>query len=68
MQGQMQNDLGMQQMEPDLEGSKGGDSTAAPEINIKKAKDYNKTVVKISEAEIKKHKDFLKSELKKNFY
>ena len=38
------------------------------EINIKKAKDYNKTVVKISEREIKKHKDFLKSELKKNFY
>ena len=38
MQGQMQNDLGMQQMEPDLEGAKGGDSTAAPEINIKKAK------------------------------
>ena len=38
------------------------------EINIKKAKDYNKTVVKISEVEIKKHKDFLKSELKKNFY
>ena len=38
------------------------------EMNIKKAKDYNKTVVKISEAEIKKHKDFLKSELKKNFY
>ena len=38
------------------------------EINIKKAKDYNKTVVKISEVEIKKHKDFLKLELKKNFY
>ena len=38
------------------------------EMNIKKAKDYNKTVVKISEVEIKKHKDFLKSELKKNFY
>ena len=38
------------------------------EINIQKAKDYNKTVVKISEAEVKKHKDFLKSELRKNFY
>ena len=38
------------------------------EMNIKKAKDYNKTVVKISELEIKKHKDFLKLELKKNFY
>ena len=43
-------------------------SNSVSEINIKKAKDYNKTVVKIPEAEIKKHKDFLKSELKKNFY
>ena len=30
--------------------------------------DYDKTVVKISETEIKKHKEFIKSELKKNFY
>ena len=36
--------------------------------NIIKAKDYNKTILKISEEEVKKHKDFLKSELKKNFY
>jgi len=43
-------------------------SNSVSEINIKKAKDYNKAVVKISEMEIKKHKDFLKSELKKNFY
>ena len=43
-------------------------SNSVSEINIEKAKDYNKTVVKISEAEIKKHKDFLKSEMKKNFY
>ena len=43
-------------------------SNNVSEVNIKKAKDYNKTVVKISEAEIKRHKDFLKSELKKNFY
>ena len=43
-------------------------SSGTSEINIEKAKDYNKTVVKISELEIKKHKDFLKSELKKNFY
>ena len=43
-------------------------SNSVSETNIKKAKDYNKTVVKISEAEIKKHKDFLKLELKKNFY
>lgn len=35
---------------------------------LNKTKDYNKTIVKISEDEIKKHKDFLKSELRKNFY
>jgi len=38
MQGQMQNDLGMRQMEPDLEKKKDGGSTEAPSINIKKAK------------------------------
>ena len=43
-------------------------STSVSEINIEKAKDYNKTIVKISEEEVKKHKDFLRSELKKNFY
>ena len=31
-------------------------------------KRYNKTVLKITEIEIKKHKEFLKSEIKKNFY
>ena len=36
--------------------------------NIIKAKDYNKTILKISEEEVKKHKDFFKSELKKYFY
>ena len=38
------------------------------EININKAKDYSKKVVKISDIELKKHKEFLKEELKKNFY
>ena len=38
------------------------------EQNVNRSKDYNKTVVKISDNEIKKHKEFLKSELKKNFY
>ena len=38
------------------------------EQNINKAKDYSKSIVKISEVELKKHKDFLKTELKKNFY
>ena len=31
-------------------------------------KDYNKKILQISKVEIKKHEDFLKSELKKNFY
>ena len=35
---------------------------------LNKFKDYSKTIVKISEDEIKKHKDFLVSELRKNFY
>ena len=35
---------------------------------LNKTKDYSKTIVKISEDEIKKHKDFLKSDLRKNFY
>ena len=38
MQGQMQNDLGMRQMEPDLDKKKDGGSTEASSINIKKAK------------------------------
>ncbi len=38
------------------------------EQNIIKSKDYSKIIVEISEDEIKKNKDFLKSELKKNFY
>ena len=35
---------------------------------LNKTKDYSKIIVEISEDEIKKHKDFLKSELRKNFY
>ena len=38
------------------------------QININKTNDYNKTIVKISDAELEKHKEFLKLELKKNFY
>ncbi len=36
--------------------------------SLNQAKDYSKTIVKISEDEIRKHKEFLKSELRKNFY
>jgi len=36
--------------------------------NVSLTKDYNKKIVEISEVEIKKHRAFLKSELKKNFY
>jgi len=36
--------------------------------NIINNKNYNKSIVNISENEIKTHNDFLKKELKKNFY
>ena len=36
--------------------------------NVFKNKDYNKKVLEITEPEVKKHKEFLKNELKKNFY
>ena len=38
------------------------------ENNVSSTKDYNKSIVKISEEELKRHKEFLKTELKKNFY
>ena len=43
-------------------------SNSLSEQNINKAKDYSKSIVKISEVELKKHKEFLKTDLKKNFY
>ena len=36
--------------------------------NFSVVKDYNKKIIKISEVEKEKHRAFLKSELKKNFY
>ena len=36
--------------------------------NISEVKGYNKKIVKISDDEIRKHTEFLKNELKKNFY
>ena len=38
------------------------------ESNFIKNKSYNKEVLKIKESEIKMHNDFIKRELKKNFY
>ena len=38
------------------------------EKNVDKVKDYSKVIVKISDTEMQNHKNFLKSELKKNFY
>ena len=43
-------------------------SNNSSESNNITSKDYNKTVLKISTNELEKHSDFLKSELKKNFY
>ena len=36
--------------------------------NLSQIEEYNKSIVKVSEEELTKHKSFLKSELKKNFY
>jgi DNA polymerase III subunit epsilon len=43
-------------------------SNTISEQNIADASDYNKKIVMITEVELKKHKEFLKIELKKNFY
>ena len=43
-------------------------SSVSPDLDITKTKNYNKEVINISETELKLHKDFLKKELKKNFY
>jgi DNA polymerase III subunit epsilon len=43
-------------------------SNSGSEKNCFKVNDYNKDILEISEAEKKKHKEFLKSDLKKNFY
>ena len=43
-------------------------SNNVQEINFNKTKEYEKKIIKISDIELKKHKEFLKSELKKNFY
>ena len=43
-------------------------SSVNSEVAMMKTNDYNKEIVNISESEIKLHKDFLKKELKKNFY
>ena len=39
-----------------------------PDQNFIQVKNYNKKITKISDVEIKKHKEFLKSQLKKSFY
>ena len=43
-------------------------SSARVESNIVKKEIYNKQVIEISELELKLHKEFLKKDLKKNFY
>ena len=43
-----------------------GDQDVIKSTNQEKI--YNKKILKISEIELKRHKEFLKSEIKKNFY
>ena len=42
-------------------------SNSVSEVSSSTVKDYNKTIIKITDDELKKHKEFLKSELKKIF-
>ncbi len=43
-------------------------SNNVAELNTHKVKDYSRKIVKISDTDLNKHKKFIKSELKKNFY
>ena len=43
-------------------------SQESPEKKMMKNNNYNKEILKIDESELKLHKDFLKKELRKNFY
>jgi DNA polymerase-3 subunit epsilon len=43
-------------------------SSKSLDLNVSLSKEYNKKILEISEIEIKNHKHFLKTELKKNFY
>ena len=43
-------------------------SNNVPARNTNKVEDYDKTIIKISDLELERHKNFLKTDLKKNFY
>ena len=43
-------------------------SSSNTEKNVTQGKNYNKTILSINESEIKQHADFLKKEIKKNYY
>ena len=43
-------------------------SSSNTEKNVPQNKNYNKTILGINESEIKQHVDFLKKEIKKNYY
>ena len=43
-------------------------SSSNTEKNVTQNKNYNKTILGINESEIKQHVDFLKKEIKKNYY
>tara|TARA_B100001121_G_C18673267_1_gene614981 strand:+ start:569 stop:1228 length:660 start_codon:yes stop_codon:yes gene_type:complete len=43
-------------------------SSNKSKIDVIKSENYNRDIVKVSESEIEMHKQFLKKELKKNFY
>ena len=43
-------------------------SSSNTDKNVTQSKNYNKTILSINESEIKQHVDFLKKEIKKNYY
>ena len=43
-------------------------SSESPEKKMMKNSNYNKEILKIDESELESHKDFLKKDLRKNFY
>ena len=52
----------------DLKEPKFNLSTVNLEKGVAKNNNYNKGILKIPDEEIKLHKDFLKKEIKKNYY
>ena len=56
------------QKEPKFNFEKEENANALIDTNLKKAFNYSKKIVKLTDEELQKHQLFLKTNLKKNFY